>query len=304
MVLIHLHLREICVCVGGHVCVRMCLYINTVHMQGHVCLCTHCHRSLLPAWGWSLSSLVLMKSLLSACNFSRFISTVISKGSLWRPSFSGDLGLSNENIIYPVTSELQEMVCWLFNDSLEIGSCGKELWGFVKHETKGGLAPKSTVSGLRDFRKMHPSIWKILCGTICMFAKLRLFPQWKYLLRKKGMLRVFISMQCFPSLCPKCGFCSFWPSESQPAAQQWVAQFQGWVRSRSKGMSYGDPNPLFWQYFFFKVPPVLHCFLIALNLQGMLVKRVGPSFIVCWWFSSSIFITDLSCCCNDTTLQL
>lgn len=130
------------------------------------------------------------------------------------------------------------------------------------------------------------------------------FPSENIYLEKKGMLRVFISMQCFPSLCPKCGFCSFWPSESQPAAQQWVAQFQGWVRSRSKGMSYGDPNPLFWQYFFFKVPPVLHCFLIALILQGMLVKRVGPSFIVCWWFSSSIFITDLSCCCNDTTLQL
>lgn len=170
--------RRRCVCVW----LCMCLYINARPCG----LCTRCHRSSVAAWGWSLSSLVLMKSLLSACNFSRFISTVISKGSLWRPSSSADLGLSNENIIYPVTSECQEMVCWLFSDSLEIGSCGEELWGFVKHETKGGLAPQSTVSGLRDFRKMHPSIWKILCGTICMFAKLRVFfPQWKYLLRKK-----------------------------------------------------------------------------------------------------------------------
>ena len=159
-----------------------------------------------------------MKSLLSACNFSRFIRTVISKGCLWRPSFSGNPGLSNENIIYPVTSELQEMVCWLFIDSLEIGSCGEGLRGFVKHETKGGLAPQSTVSGLRDLRKMHTSIWKILYGTICMFAKLRFSSSENIYLEKKK-LKVFISMQSFPSPCPKCGFCSFWPSEIQLAVQ-------------------------------------------------------------------------------------
>lgn len=32
-------------------------------------------------------------------------------------------------------------------------SCGEGLWGFVKHETKGGLALKSTVSGLGETRK-------------------------------------------------------------------------------------------------------------------------------------------------------
>lgn len=43
----------------------------------------------------------------------------------------------------------------------------------MKHETKAGLAPQSTLSGLRDFKRMLLSIWKILHGTICMFAKLR-----------------------------------------------------------------------------------------------------------------------------------
>lgn len=160
-----------------------------------------------------------MKSLLSACNFSRFISTVISKGSLWRPSFSGDLGLSNENIIYPVTSELQEMVCWLFSDSLEIGSCGEGLRGFVKHETKGGLAPQSTVSGLRDFRKMHTSIWKILYGTICMFAKLRFSSSENIYLEKKKLWKYLF--QCNPFLHHVLNVVSvvFWPSETQLSVQ-------------------------------------------------------------------------------------
>lgn len=138
-----------------------------------------------------------MKSLLSGCNFSRFIGTVISKGSLWRPSFSGNLRLSNENTVYPVTSELQEIVCWLFSDSLEIGSCGEGLRGFVKHETKGGLAPQSTVSGLGDFRKMHASIWKILCGTICMFAKRRFSSSENIYFEKKEWKYLF---QCTPFL--------------------------------------------------------------------------------------------------------
>lgn len=77
------------------------------------------------------------------------------------------------------------MVCWLFSDSREIGSCGEGLRGFVKHETKGGLAPRSTVSGLGDFRKMHTSIWKILYGTICMFAKLRFSSRENIYLGKK-----------------------------------------------------------------------------------------------------------------------
>lgn len=111
------------------------------------------------------------------------------------------------------------MVCWLFNDSLEIRSCGEGLRGFVKHETKGGLAPQSTVSGLRDFRKMHTSIWKNLVWNHLCVCQTEVFLQWKYLLRKKRKLKVFFSMQSFPSACPKCGFCSFWPSETLLAAQ-------------------------------------------------------------------------------------
>lgn len=93
-------------------------------------------------------------------------------------------------------------------------------------------------------------------------------------------------------------------SLNQQHSNEWLSSRAGYVHVQSEGpmatltLSFGSN--------FLKVPPapVLHCFLIALILQGMLVKRVGPSFIVCWWFSSSIFITDLSCCCNGTTLQL
>lgn len=42
-------------------------------------------------------------------------------------------------------------------NSLEIRSCGEGLrrgvWGVVKHETKGGLALQSTVSGLGELGK-------------------------------------------------------------------------------------------------------------------------------------------------------
>lgn len=77
------------------------------------------------------------------------------------------------------------MVCWLFGDSLETGSCGEGLRRFVKHETKGGLAPQSTVSGWGDFRKMHTSIWKNVYGTICMFAKPRFSSSKNIYLAKK-----------------------------------------------------------------------------------------------------------------------
>lgn len=63
----------------------------------------------------------------------------------------------------------------------------------------------------------HP-FGKILYGTICMFAKLRFSSSENIYLEKKK-LKVFISMQSFPSPCPKCGFCSFWPSETQLAVQ-------------------------------------------------------------------------------------
>lgn len=189
-----------------------------------------------------------MKSLLSACNFSCFISTVISKGSLWRPSFSGDLGLSNENIIYPVTSELQEMVCWLFSDSLEIGSCGEGLRGFVKHETKGGLAPRSTVSGLGDFRKMHISIWKILYGTICMFAKLRFSSSENIYLEKKKLWKYLF--QCNPFLHHVLNVVSvvFGPQRLNWQSSHWVAQFHSWVLSGSESWSGGtdDLNVFVW----------------------------------------------------------
>lgn len=128
------------------------------------------------------------------------------------------------------------MVCWLFSDSLEIGSCGEGLRGFVKHETKGGLAPQSTVSGLRDFRKMHTSIWKILYGTICVLAKLRFSSSENIYLEKKK-LKVFISAQSFPSACHKCGFCSFWPigdSTGSPASE-WLSSMPGYFQGQSLG---------------------------------------------------------------------
>lgn len=68
----------------------------------------------------------------------------------------------------------------------------------------------------------HP-FGKILCGTICVFAKLRFSSSENIYLEKKKKLEVFISMQSFPSACPKCGLCSFWPigdSTGSAATQQ------------------------------------------------------------------------------------
>lgn len=49
------------------------------------------------------------------------------------PPLAATQRLSNENIIYPVTSELQEMVCWQFSSSLELK--GGEREGCGEHET-------------------------------------------------------------------------------------------------------------------------------------------------------------------------
>lgn len=79
------------------------------------------------------------------------------------------------------------MVCRLFGDSLEIGSRGEGLRGLWNMKQKVVWPPQSTVSGLRDFRRMLTSIWKILHGTICMLAKLRFSPSENiYLGGKKG----------------------------------------------------------------------------------------------------------------------
>lgn len=105
------------------------------------------------------------------------------------------------------------MVCQLFGDSLEIGSRGEGLQGLWNMKQKVVWPPQSTVSGLRDFRRMLTSIWKILYGTICMLAKLRFSPSENiYLGGKMGgkkKLKVFIPTQSFPSTCSKCGFCPF-----------------------------------------------------------------------------------------------
>lgn len=56
------------------------------------------------------------------------------------PPLAATRRLPNENIIYPVTSELQEMVCWQFSGSLELGwGGGGDIAVNMKHETKGGL---------------------------------------------------------------------------------------------------------------------------------------------------------------------
>lgn len=94
---------------------------------------------------------LILKWLLSACNFSRFICTLISDrkrggggGAVWAtasedPPLAATRRLSNENIIHPVTSELQEMVCWQFSGSLELREgrgVGVEVGGCCgEHET-------------------------------------------------------------------------------------------------------------------------------------------------------------------------
>lgn len=106
------------------------------------------------------------------------------------------------------------MVCQLFGDSLEIGSRREGLQGLWNMKQKVVWPPQSAVSGLRDFRRMLTSIWKILYGTICMLAKLRFSPSENIYLGGKGekkKLKVFIPTQSFPSTCSKCGFFRFGP---------------------------------------------------------------------------------------------
>lgn len=70
-------------------------------------------------------------------------------------------------------------------------------------------------------------------------------------------------------------------SLNQQHSNEWLSSRAGYVHVQRE-CPMATLTLSFGSIFFFKVPPVLHCFLIALILQGMLVKRVGPSFIVCW----------------------
>lgn len=106
----------------------------------------------------------------------------------------------------------------------------------MKHETKGGLAPLSTVSGLRDFRKMHTSTWKILYGTICMFAKLRFSFSENIYLEKKA-LKIFIPMQSFPSLFLNVVSVVFGPHSLNWRSNRCVAQFHDQELSGLKSWS-------------------------------------------------------------------
>lgn len=175
-----------------------------------------------------------MKSLVSACNFSRFICTVISKGSLWRPCSSGDLGLSNENIIYPVTSELQEMVCWLFSDSLEIGSCGEGLWGFLWNMKQKVVWPFNLQYQVWEISEKctHPFGKSCMEPFVCVpnlgFPPVKIFTKkkrnWEYL------------FQCNPFLPHVLNAVSvvFGPLRCNWQSSHWVARLPGWVRSGSR----------------------------------------------------------------------
>lgn len=152
------------------------------------------------------------------CNFKRLPSSVATQGCQIKTSFIQRPSRASGNGLLAI-----QWQPW-----------NRELWwgtaGFVKHETKGGLAPLSTVSGLKDFRKMHTSTWKILYGTICMFAKLRFsFSENIYLEKKE--LKIFIPMQSFPSLFLNVVSVFFGPHSLKWQSNCCVAQFHDRVLS-------------------------------------------------------------------------
>lgn len=132
------------------------------------------------------------------------------------------------------------MVCWIFSDSLEIGSCGEGLLGLWNMKQKVVWLLNLQYQVWEIWEKcthihLENLVWNHLC--VC---QTEVFLQWKYLLRKKETLKVFISMQSIPSPCPKCGFCSFWPNWQ---SSHWAAQLHDWVLSGSKSRSCGDNDP-------------------------------------------------------------
>lgn len=186
---------------------------------------------------------MLVKSHLSACNFSCFISTVIWKDSIWRPS-----------------------LCW----GPEVVRWKHSLFGGLRAAGNGLLAIQrqpwnrelwwGTAGACETWNKRWsgPSIYSIRFGRFHKNAHIHLenlvwnhlyicqsevFPQWKYLLRKKKKSQKYL-FQCIPFLRHVLNVVSVVFGPQRLAHSHWVAQFQDWVHSGSKSWFCKSDHPI------------------------------------------------------------